>query len=67
MLLMVFPGELVWKSLINSLFMDLMHAVLPKNSAIPFLSFSKCKIWILLQSSQDFFSLICDCKQQMGN
>jgi hypothetical protein len=47
--------------------MDLMHAVLPKNSAIPFLSFSKCKIWILLQSSQDFFSLICDCKQQMGN
>jgi hypothetical protein len=48
-------------------FMDLMHAVLPKNLAIPFVSFSKCKIWILLQSSKEFFSLFCDCKEQMGN
>jgi hypothetical protein len=48
-------------------FMDLMHVVLSKKLAIPFVSFSKCNIWILLHSSKDFFSLFCDCKEQVGN
>jgi hypothetical protein len=48
-------------------FLDLMHVVLSKDLAIPFVSFSKCKLWILLQSSKDFPSLFCDCKEQMGS
>jgi hypothetical protein len=48
-------------------FLDLMHVVLSKDLAIPFVSFSKCKLWILLQSSKDFSSLFCDCKEQMGS
>jgi hypothetical protein len=49
-------------------FLDLMHVVLSKDLAIPFVSFSKRnKLWILLQSSKDFSSLFCDCKEQMGS
>lgn len=45
MLLMVFSSELVWKSLINFLFLDLMHVVLSKTLVILFVSYSKCKLW----------------------
>jgi hypothetical protein len=44
MLLMVFSSELVWKSLINFLFLDLMHVVLSKTLVILFVSYSKCKL-----------------------
>jgi hypothetical protein len=37
-------------------FMDLMHVVLSKKLAIPFVSFSKCNIWILC-SPVKIFSL----------